>query len=85
MELLTLNLNVFCDTKFAKNNPLNSENNEPSTDVNQIPLKLQKEKTNLLCFPLDKSGETLLHVASRAGDKTIILKLLETGADPAMK
>ena len=64
------------ETKFRANDV------DSSNDDAKI---VQQLKEKLLSHPLDKSGDTLLHVVSRLGEKRLILKLLENGSDPAVR
>ena len=48
---------------------------------NILSLKLGK----LLSMNIDSSGNTMLHVASKAGHKDIIYLLLQHGSDPTVK
>ncbi|CAK8672340.1 unnamed protein product [Clavelina lepadiformis] len=62
-------------------------------DVNSDHKRHQQDTTtidshifaSLLTLPMDSSGNTLLHIATKAGNKKIIYELLKCGADPAIK
>ena len=75
----------YANSTFEKEDLAPEKDNSLTLEADNSITLAQANMTKLLSSPLDKSGETLLHVASRGGDKAIILKLLECGADPAIK
>ena len=69
------------------NSDLNPTDSTDSTsmDATNENLKRSELKKTLLCYPLDKNGDTLLHVASRGSNKIIIDLLLQHGSDPTIR
>lgn len=72
-----INVNEQTDNSAVKNGRGDVQHNDGETPAKCI--------VDVINGRFDESGDTLLHVASRSSRTEIVLRLLECGADPAVK